>query len=70
MNRLWMRCLIPREWTGEQALFVAGVLRGALDAIWFVHGEEMAYSLGDKARESWDEVLGDMRYEDNDDIPF
>lgn len=65
-----MRCLVPREWTGEQALFVAGLLRAALDAIWFVHGEEMAYSLGDKPCESWDEVLGDRRSEANDDIPF
>ena len=65
-----MRCLIPREWSGEQALFVAGLLRGALDAIWYVHGEEMANSLGDQPGECWDQVLGDMRYEDNDDIPF
>lgn len=68
MTRLWMRAIVPREWTGEQALFVAGLLRTALDALWHVHGEAMAATLGDQPSECWDEVLGDTRYDD--DIPF
>ena len=69
MNRAWMQAIVPREWTGEQALFVAGALNAALDAIWQVHGEEMAYALGDRPGSEWDEIL--RQTEDlDDDIPF
>jgi hypothetical protein len=67
-----MRGLVPREWTGEQALFAVALLRAALDALWHVHGEAMAFELGDQPPETWDDVLGDARFraEIDDDIPF
>ena len=65
MNRAWFRFLVPREWNGEQALAVVGVLQAAVDAIWSVHGEEMAAELGERRCRA---TTGDD--EDEDDIPF
>jgi lambda repressor-like predicted transcriptional regulator len=72
MSHRWMRGLVPREWSGEQALFAAALLRAALDAPLHVHGEAMAIELGDQPAEIWDEVLGEARFraEIDDDIPF
>ena len=50
MSPSWLRFLVPRDWTGEQALLAASLLRAALDAVWAVHGEEMACVLGTRSR--------------------
>jgi hypothetical protein len=63
-----MRFLVPRCWTGEQALVAAALLREALDAVWDVHGEDMAVALGGVPKERWHQVMPD---DDSDDvIPF
>ena len=68
--RGWMCFLVPRDWTGEQALLAARVLRLALDAVWEVHGEEMAAVLGDAPESRWRDVMDDLNEVDRDDIPF
>ena len=69
--RGWMGFLVPRDWTGEQALLAARVLRLALDAVWEVHGEEMAAVLVDAPERRWRDVMPDDLDEmDGDDIPF
>lgn len=69
--RGWMCFLVPRDWTGEQALLAARLLRMALDALWEVHGEEMAAVLGDGPESRWGDVLPEGIEEiDEDDIPF
>ena len=65
MNRAWFRFLVPRECNGEQALAVVGVLQAAVDAIWSVHGEDMAAELGERRCRTT--ACDD---EDEDDIPF
>jgi hypothetical protein len=65
-----LRALVPRDWTGEQALFAARLLRAALDAVWAVHGEIMAESLGDCPVDRWNQVLPDDDPLVVDDIPF
>lgn len=71
MSRGWMRFLVPRGWSGEQALLAASLLRQALDALWSVHGEEMAANLYDWPRERWSEVMSDEYLDTHeDDIPF
>ena len=67
-----LRMLVPRDWTGPQALLAARLLRHATDAIWDVHGEEMAAALGDLPVSRWTEFLGEEPTEndDVDDIPF
>ncbi len=68
--RGWMCFLVPRDWTGEQALLAARVLRLALDAVWEVHGEEMATVLGDAPESGWRDVMWDIDEVHEDDIPF
>ena len=69
MSRPWLRRLVPRSWDGDQALLAAAVLKEALDAVWAVHGEEMALALAEVPRERWGEVLPDGETEE-DEIPF
>lgn len=45
--------LVPRDWTGEQALVAARLLRYAIDAIWHVHGEEMAEAIAEVPVDRW-----------------
>lgn len=66
--RGWLTFLVPRDWTGEQALLAARLLRMALDAVWEVHGEEMAAVLGDHPESRWQDVV--PADPDVDDIPF
>lgn len=40
-----IQALLPRQWSGEQALAVVRILREANDAIWEVHGEKMVEDL-------------------------
>ena len=71
MSRPWLRFLVPRDWTGGQALLAATVLRNAMDAIWAVHGEEMAVALGQKSRRRWEDALPSIDdLVDEDDIPY
>ena len=42
-----VRVLVPRRWTGEQALAVIRILREVTDAIWTVHGEAMINEMVD-----------------------
>jgi hypothetical protein len=67
VKRPWLRFLVPRDWSGEQALMAASLLREAQDAVWDVHGEAMAESLGSWPRERWAEVLPEI---EDDEIPF
>ncbi len=62
--------LIPRFWDAEDALAAVRVLRMVIDAIWEVHGEEMAFEI-DASPDRWrlDELI-DMPETDPDDIPF
>ena len=66
-----MRFLVPRGWSGEQALVAAQLLRQALDALWSVHGEEMAANLAEWPKHRWAEVMPE-EYQDtqDDEIPF
>lgn len=34
--------LVPRSWTGDQALRAVHLLQLAIDAVWWVHGDAMA----------------------------
>ena len=64
--------LVPRGWYAEEALAAVRVLRQIIDAIWQIHGEQMAAEI-DAAPDRWslDELLDEPRYEpDEDDIPF
>ena len=71
MMRDLLRMLVPRDWTGAQALLAARLLRQAADAVWEVHGEEMAAALGEVPVRRWHEFLGDDPADiDDDDIPF
>ena len=72
MTHNWLRFLVPYEWTGDQALAAAGLFQQAIDAIWVVHGEEMAVALGELGPGSpqWDEVLRPESEDFDDDIPF
>jgi hypothetical protein len=67
--RSLLHALVPRDWTGEQALLAARLLRASLDAVWAVHGEAMAEALGGRPLHRWNEVLPDEDL-DTDDIPF
>ncbi len=64
-----MRHLVPAGWDGHQALLAAALLRNALDAIWYVHGEAMAERVADVPRHRWGEFMSDD-HSDEDDIPF
>lgn len=78
MTHALLRFLVPRDWTGEQALAAVRLLRAASQAIWQVHGEEMALALGglppwDPARRGVGDDLEDDPEPDHlieDDIPF
>lgn len=72
MTQNWLQFLVPRDWTAEQALTAVSGLQQAIDAIWGVHGEEMAVILGGLGPESprWSEVLREDPGEPEDDIPF
>ena len=76
MTHNWLRCLVPREWSADEALLAAKLLRKALDAVWGVHGEAMADALGeDRYRDRMEdyfepEDLGDLGPGDFDDIPY
>lgn len=63
--------LIPRLWSGEDALAAVRVLRQIIEAIWQTHGERMAAEI-DEAPERWriDELLDGPELDDVDDIPF
>jgi hypothetical protein len=71
----WLRFLVPREWTPEQALLVVQFLRQARDAVWEVHGEKMAAVLGQE-RQYADRLAEYIDLDPNepsgpdDDIPF
>lgn len=70
--RAILRNLVPQSWSGEQALLAARLLRAALDAVWDVHGEDMAFSLGQTPFDEWSEAMPpDDPFEiDDEDIPF
>lgn len=67
--RTLLHALVPRDWTGEQALLAARLLRAALDAVWEVHGEAMAEALADAPIHRWFDALPDDDVHDED-IPF
>lgn len=75
MTHNWLRRLVPRGWTAHDALLAVELLKQAVDAIWEVHGEDMAEVLGTEAgyRDRLDRYvdLDDEQDEDlDDDIPF
>lgn len=76
MTHNWMRCLVPREWSPDEALLAVSLLRQALDAVWVVHGEAMADALAeDRYRDRIDHYvkpddLADVHLDDVDDLPF
>jgi hypothetical protein len=73
MTHNWMRCLVPREWSPDEALLAVNLLRQAMDAVWGVHGEDMAAAL---AEDRYRDKLGDYVDTDEvadvdlDDLPF
>ncbi|MBM4369307.1 MAG: hypothetical protein FJ102_24050 [Deltaproteobacteria bacterium] len=72
MTHNWLRYLVPREWTAEQALLVVELLGQARDVVWAVHGERMILAIdADPGRR---DRLGDFidldEDEPEDDIPF
>ena len=64
--------LIPRRWAPEEALAAVRLLRMMVEAIWEIHGEEMAAAaFQDPERWPLDELLEEPPYSpDEDDIPF
>lgn len=64
--------LVPRDWSGEQALVAARLLRQALDAVWDVHGEEMAAAIGSVPVDRWSEHFAEdiEQVDGEDEIPF
>ena len=70
MRRL-LRTLVPRSWTGHEALLAASLLRQALDAVWEVHGPDMVEALADCPVERWTEFYADdLQDVDEDDVPY
>lgn len=67
-----LRALVPRAWTGEEALAAVGVLNQAIDAIWQLHGEQMAAVIADRPHESWDAAWSGRAVVDTteEDSPF
>jgi hypothetical protein len=64
--------LVPRRWSGEEALAAVRLLRRMIDAIWEVHGEEMIDEI-DARPERWElHELDDDHDEPgpDDDLPF
>jgi len=76
MTHKWMRCLVPREWSADEALLAVNLLRQAMDAVWGVHGEAMADALAEERyRDRMDDYfesdpLGNVNLDDHGDIPF
>jgi hypothetical protein len=71
VRRAWLQRLVPVAWTGEQALLAVNLLRDAMDAIWAVHGEDMAAQISEWPRERWDRLMTlEGENTDDDDIPF
>ena len=75
----WMRYLVPREWSADQALLPVRLLKQAQDAIWLVHGASMVDVVA--LEKAYAEHLADVldlepawgKHEDeplDDDIPF
>lgn len=69
MKRPWLKRFVPRAWTGEEALCATQLLRQAIDAIWAVHGDDMAAQIGEWPQERWCELMN-CEEPDDDDIPF
>ncbi len=63
--------LVPRRWSGEDALAAVRVLRQIIAAIWEIHGEDMAAEI-EGATDRWrvDELIEVPELDDIDDIPF
>lgn len=73
MTDALLRTLVPRDWTADQALVAVRLLRLAIDAVWEVHGEEMARALDDhQARRErvWEDYFDVAVDVIDDDIPF
>lgn len=72
MTHSWLRFLVPRNWTAGQALAAVTLCQQAIDAVWAVHGEDMAATLGELGPESptWHDILREDRLDFEDDIPF
>ncbi len=78
MRHNWMRRLVPREWSPDEALFAVNLLRQAVDAVWAVHGEDMAAELAeDRYRDRIHDYIGPDPMDDfpdvnldDDDLPF
>lgn len=68
MTHHWLRFLVPREWTANQALLAVNLLKQASDAIWAVHGEDLGDALGNDP--DYRDRLADYVEIDDDDIPF
>jgi len=69
MKKRMFQSLVPRAWTGDQALRAVTLLRAIIDAIWAIHGEDMAVAIGDWPQEQWPDLMNcDLK--DEDDIPF
>ena len=66
-----LRALVPRAWTGEQALVVARLCRAFIDALWDVHGASMAEAMDALPVEHWGDFLAEgLGDEEDDEIPF
>lgn len=67
-----LRVLVPRGWTGEQALAVVRILRELNQAIWDVHGEQMMLDMLEPDKPFTPMKLPpDIHLDDeDDDIPF
>ena len=76
MKHNWLRFLVPRDWTAEQALVAVEFLGQVRAAVWDVHGEDMACAIdSDPAhRARLDRYIdledGDEHEEEDEDIPF
>lgn len=76
MTHNWMRCLVPREWSPDEALLAVNLLRQARDAVWAVHDEGMADALAeDRYRDRMDDYfesddIGDVNLDELGDLPF
>lgn len=71
----WLRYLVPRDWTGRQALAAVELLNQTIDAVWAIHGDAMVHEL-DEEPLLRDELHRFIRPEEppgdpeEDDIPF
>lgn len=74
MTPNWMRVLVPREWSADEALLAVSLFRQAASAVWAVHGDAMAAEL---AEDRYADRLGDFLDDPEDpvrddmyDIPY